>query len=121
MDESSAPDLRYYLVGVRLLAVQLPNPDEACEFYKSQFELEVVGKDGDGTIRLSDGTVTLLLTRAQVRPKKGVQYFGIQVKDLARPQTATAGRWRDGLGEYRWPNSVQRPGRKPCRRFGTGV
>jgi predicted enzyme related to lactoylglutathione lyase len=71
------------LPGVRLLAVQVPNPDEACEFYKSQFELEVVGKDGDGTIRLSDGTVTLLLTKSQVRPKQGVQYFGIQVRDLA--------------------------------------
>jgi len=69
--------------GVRLLAVQVPNPDEACEFYKGQFELEVVGRDSDGTIRLSDGTVTLLLTKSQVRPKNGVQYFGIQVNDLA--------------------------------------
>ncbi len=71
------------LPGVRLLAVQVPNPDQACEFYKGQFELEVVGRDSDGTIRLSDGTVTLLLTKSQVRPKSGVQYFGIQVNDLA--------------------------------------
>ena len=69
--------------GVRLLAVQVPNPEEACEFYKSQFELEVVGRDNDGTIRLSDGIVTLLLTKSQTRPKSGVQYFGIQVGDLA--------------------------------------
>jgi len=33
-------------------------------------------------IRLSDRTVTLLLTKAQVWPKSGVQYFGIQVDDL---------------------------------------
>lgn len=71
------------LPGVRLLAVQVANPDEVCEFYKQQFELEVVGRDSDGTIRLSDGTVTLLLTKSQVRPKNGVQYFGIQVNDLA--------------------------------------
>jgi catechol 2,3-dioxygenase-like lactoylglutathione lyase family enzyme len=71
------------LPGVRLLAVQVLNPDEACEFYKSQFELEVVGRDSDGTIRMSDGTVTLLLTKSQTRPKNGVQYFGIQVSDLA--------------------------------------
>ena len=71
------------LPGVRLLAVQVPNPDEACEFYKSQFELEVVGRDSDGALRLNDGTVTLLLTKSQVRPKNGVQYFGIQVSDLA--------------------------------------
>jgi hypothetical protein len=42
----------------------------------------VVGNDSDGTIRLSDGIVTLLLTKSQVRPKQGVQYFGIQVSDL---------------------------------------
>ncbi len=70
------------LPGVRLAAVQVANPDEACEFYKNQFDLAVVGRDGDGTIRLSDGTVTLLLTKTQVRPKKGIQYFGIQVNDL---------------------------------------
>ena len=31
------------LPGVRLLAVQVPDLDEACAFYKGQFELEAVG------------------------------------------------------------------------------
>jgi catechol 2,3-dioxygenase-like lactoylglutathione lyase family enzyme len=69
--------------GVRLLAVQVPDPDSACEFYQAQFDLEIVGRDEDGTIRLSDGIVTLLLTRSQWRSKSGPQYFGIQVNDLA--------------------------------------
>jgi catechol 2,3-dioxygenase-like lactoylglutathione lyase family enzyme len=71
------------LPGVRLLAVQVANPDEACEFYKQQFELDTVDRDAEGNIRLSDGTLTLMLTKSQVRPKGGVQYFGIQVGDLA--------------------------------------
>jgi catechol 2,3-dioxygenase-like lactoylglutathione lyase family enzyme/uncharacterized protein YwbE len=70
------------LPGVRLLAVQVPELAAACEFYQQQFDLEIVGWSDDGTIRLSDGTVTLLLTKSQVRPKGGVQYFGIQVGDL---------------------------------------
>lgn len=70
------------LPGVRLLVVQVPNPDEACEFYQKQFDLRVVERK-EGDIRLSDGTVAILLTRSQVRPKNGVQYFGIQVGDLA--------------------------------------
>jgi catechol 2,3-dioxygenase-like lactoylglutathione lyase family enzyme len=70
------------LPGVRLLAVRVPDLAAACEFYQQQFDLEIVGWTDDGTIRLSDGTVTLLLTKAQVRPKAGVQYFGIQVNDL---------------------------------------
>jgi catechol 2,3-dioxygenase-like lactoylglutathione lyase family enzyme len=70
------------LPGVRLLAVQVPDLAAACEFYQQQFDLKIAGWTDDGTIRLSDGTVTLLLTKAQVRPKAGVQYFGIQVNDL---------------------------------------
>jgi catechol 2,3-dioxygenase-like lactoylglutathione lyase family enzyme len=72
------------LPGVRLLAVQTPDLAAACEFYQQQFDLKLVGWTDDGTVRLSDGTVTLLLTKSQVRPKSGVQYFGIQVSDLAR-------------------------------------
>ena len=71
------------LPAVRLLAVQVPNPDKACEFYKQQFELNTVDRDGEGNIRLSDGTVTLMLTKSQVRTKNGVQYFGIQVSEVA--------------------------------------
>ena len=71
------------LPGVRLLAVQVPDLAAACEFYQHQLDLELVGWTDDGTVRLSDGTVTLLLTKAQVRPKGGVQYFGIQVADLS--------------------------------------
>jgi catechol 2,3-dioxygenase-like lactoylglutathione lyase family enzyme/predicted enzyme related to lactoylglutathione lyase len=70
------------LPGVRMLAVQVSDLAAACEFYQQQFDLQIVGWSDDGTIRLSDGTVTLLLTKAQVRPKNGVQYFGIQVDDL---------------------------------------
>lgn len=70
------------LPGVRLLAVQVPDLAAACEFYQQQFDLELVGWTDDGTMRLSDGTVTLLLTKSQVRPNGGVQYFGIQVHDL---------------------------------------
>ena len=70
------------LPGVRLLAVQVPDLAAACEFYQQQFDLKIAGWSDDGTIRLSDGTVTLLLTKSQVRAKGGVQYFGIQVSDL---------------------------------------
>ena len=83
------------LPGVRLLAVQVPDLAAACEFYQQQFGLEIAGWSDDGTIRLSDGTLTLMLTKAQVRPKGGVQYFGIQVGDLAGCEETFAG-WRCG-------------------------
>ena len=58
------------LPGVRLLAVQVPDLAAACEFYQRQFDLEIVGWTGDGTVRLSDATVTLLLIKTQVCPKR---------------------------------------------------
>ena len=70
------------LPGVRLAVVQVPNPDEACEFYKSQFDLEVIGRESDGSLVLSDGIVKLSLTRKQTLDRGGIQYFGIQVENL---------------------------------------
>lgn len=92
------------LPGVRLLAVQVPDLVAACEFYQQQFDLKIAGWSDDGTIRLSDGTVTLLLTKSQVRSKGGVQYFGIQVSDLegVRKRLKDGGvEVRDGAQEMR--------------------
>jgi catechol 2,3-dioxygenase-like lactoylglutathione lyase family enzyme len=92
------------LPGVRLLAVQVPDLAAACEFYQQQFDLQIAGWTDDGTIRLSDGTVTLLLSKSQVQPKNGVQYFGIQVGDLAAIKTslhADGVQIRDGSQEIR--------------------
>ena len=70
------------LPGVRLAAVQVADPDKACEFYKSQFDLEVIRRDSDGSILLSDGTVKLMLTPKQTLDRCGIQYFVIQVDNL---------------------------------------
>jgi catechol 2,3-dioxygenase-like lactoylglutathione lyase family enzyme len=71
------------LPAVSLLAVNVPDPDDAGEFYTQQFGLSVVARDKQGNVRLSDGKVALLLTQLRVRPKAGVQYFGIKVEDVA--------------------------------------
>jgi catechol 2,3-dioxygenase-like lactoylglutathione lyase family enzyme len=70
------------LPGVRLAVVQVADPDKACEFYKSQFDLELIRRDPDGSILLSDGTVKLMLTPKQTLDRGGIQYFGIQVDNL---------------------------------------
>jgi catechol 2,3-dioxygenase-like lactoylglutathione lyase family enzyme len=70
------------LPGVRLAVVQVADPDKACQFYKSQFDLEFIKRDADGSILLSDGTVKLMLTPKLTLDRGGIQYFGIQVDDL---------------------------------------
>lgn len=70
------------LPGVRLVVIQVPDVEAAREFYQGQFDLTLLGRDVDGSIRLSDGTVTVKLTREQTRVKSGIQYFGIEVPRL---------------------------------------
>src|SRR5262245_8615765 len=79
------------LPGVRLATVQVADPDKACEFYKSQFDLEVIKREPDGAILLSDGTVKLMLTPKQTLDRGGIQYFGIQVDNLQDVRRRLAG------------------------------
>ena len=71
------------LPAVNLLAVNVASPSEAAEFYRKQFDLNTVAQEPNGDVRVTDGKVAILLTKSQVRPKAGVQFFGIQVQDLA--------------------------------------
>jgi catechol 2,3-dioxygenase-like lactoylglutathione lyase family enzyme len=70
------------LPGVRLAVLQVADLEAARVFYQSQFDLTLLGRDANGSIRLSDGTITLRLTREQIRGKGGIQYFGIEVANL---------------------------------------
>jgi predicted enzyme related to lactoylglutathione lyase len=73
---------------VRLAVIHVPDPEKAREFYQGQFGLTLLGRDADGSIRLSDGTITIKLTQEQTRAKSGIQYFGIEVSNLAAVQTS---------------------------------
>ena len=57
------------------------------EFYKSAFELREIGNSSDGSLRLSDGDITLELTKKQSIEKPGIQYFGFQVDDWSQAKS----------------------------------
>lgn len=71
------------LPAVRLAVLSVPDPDAAMNFYQSQFDLKCLGRGAEGSIRLSDGTITLLLTPDRWRAKRGIQCFGIENANLA--------------------------------------
>jgi predicted enzyme related to lactoylglutathione lyase len=75
------------LPGVRHVVVQADAPDRTAEFYKSVFDLKQIGKTADDSIRLSDGDITLDLTKKQSIGKPGIQYFGVQVEDWAQAKS----------------------------------
>jgi catechol 2,3-dioxygenase-like lactoylglutathione lyase family enzyme len=69
------------LPGVRLVVVQTGSPEEAARFYESVLELRKIQTLPDGTITLSDGDMSLALTRTRTIGRPGIQYLGIQVAD----------------------------------------
>lgn len=74
------------LPGVRYVVVQTETPERTAEFYQSVFELSKIGKASDGSLRMSDGDITLELTKKQSIEKPGIQYFGFQVEDWSQTQ-----------------------------------
>ena len=75
------------LPGVRYVVIQTEVPERAAEFYRSIFELREIGNASDGSLRLSDGDITLELTKKQSIEKPGIQYFGFQVKDWSQAKS----------------------------------
>ncbi len=75
------------LPGVRYVVIQTETPERTAEFYKSVFDLKEIGDASDGSVRLSDGDITLELTKKQSIGKPGIQYFGVQVEDWIRAKS----------------------------------
>lgn len=71
------------LPGVRYMVVQADDPAKTAEFYKSVLDLREIRAAADGSIRLSDGDITLDLTQKRTIDKPGIQYFGVQVESFS--------------------------------------
>jgi catechol 2,3-dioxygenase-like lactoylglutathione lyase family enzyme len=71
------------LPGVRQVVIQVDRPDQMAEFYTSKLDLHEVRRADDGSILLSDGDVNFTLVEEGFVGKRGIQYLGIQVEDLA--------------------------------------
>jgi catechol 2,3-dioxygenase-like lactoylglutathione lyase family enzyme len=72
------------LPGVRYVVIQTETPEQTAEFYRSVFELERLAPAADGSLRLSDGDITLELTKKLSLDKPGIQYFGVQVENWSQ-------------------------------------
>jgi len=75
------------LPGVRHVVVQADDPDTTAEFYKAKLELKEIGRLSNQTIRLSDGDISLELTRKHFLDKPGIQSFGVQVENWSEAKS----------------------------------
>lgn len=67
---------------LRHIAIIVPDPDEARQFFERAFDMEVVGTARRG-LYVSDGTINIaLLKQEQPDEALGVAHFGIWVDDL---------------------------------------
>ena len=89
------------LPGVRYMVVQADAPEKAAEFYKTVFDLKEIRTAADGSIRLTDGDITLDLTQKKTIDKSGIQYFGVQVENWSQVK----GRFKDVGLELSYPEA----------------
>jgi hypothetical protein len=66
--------------AIRYAAIECTEPEAACGFYKTNFGLSLQAETDDGVL-MTDGYITMDLTRRRTLAKGGIQYFGIQVDD----------------------------------------
>ena len=91
------------LPGVRHMVVQADAPEKAAEFYKTVFDLKEIRTVADGSVRLTDGDITLELTHKKTIDKGGIQYFGVQVENWSQLK----GRFKDVGLELSYPEAGQ--------------
>jgi hypothetical protein len=67
--------------------VQTDDPNKVAEFYKAKLDLKEIGRLSEGTIRLSDGDISLDLTKKRLIDKPGIQSFGVQVENWSEAKS----------------------------------
>lgn len=75
--------------GIRYAAIECADPDGACEFYRRIFDLTEMTRTDDGVL-LTDGYITIELTRRRILETSGIQFFGIQIDDWEELRTRLA-------------------------------
>ena len=75
------------LPGVRHVVIQADDPNKVAEFYKAKLDLKEIGRLSEGTIRLSDGDISLDLTKKRLIDKPGIQSFGVQVENWSEAKS----------------------------------
>src|SRR5215831_12193804 len=72
--------------AIRHLALYSRNPEDLAQFYHDVFEMEVIHRDADGSVFVSDGYLTLALLQHQMAGDAplGLNHFGFHVADTAR-------------------------------------
>ncbi len=74
------------MAKLRHIAIIVPDPEEAANFFEKAFDMKRVGKARRG-LYVSDGTVNVALLKKETENEKiGIYHFGMWVDDLAEAE-----------------------------------
>ena len=74
------------MAKLRHIAIIVPDPEAAAQFYEKAFDFKRVGQARRG-IYLSDGTMNMALLKIEnEKEKTGIYHFGVWVDDLAEAE-----------------------------------
>ena len=69
------------MAKLRHIAIIVPDPEQAAQFFEQAFDMHRAGKARRG-IYMSDGTINVALLRQEGQEKVGIYHFGMWVDDL---------------------------------------
>ena len=74
------------MAKLRHIAIIVPDPETAAQFFEKAFDFKRVGKARRG-IYVSDGTINVALLKIETEKEKiGLYHFGVWVDDLAEAE-----------------------------------
>jgi methylmalonyl-CoA/ethylmalonyl-CoA epimerase len=78
------------MAKIRHIALIVPDPEVAAQFYEASFELKRVGTARRG-IYLSDGVINMALLKGEPGERQGLYHFGMWVDDLDEAEEKVLG------------------------------
>ncbi|HUK61020.1 MAG TPA: VOC family protein [Stellaceae bacterium] len=73
------------MAKLRHIAILVPDPEAAAQFFEQAFDMKRAGTARRG-VYVSDGTVNVALLRVEEGERPGIYHFGMWVDDLAEAE-----------------------------------
>jgi lactoylglutathione lyase len=73
------------MAKLRHIAILVPDPEQAAQFFERAFDMARVGRARRG-VYVSDGTINVALLKVEEGERPGIYHFGMWVDDLAEAE-----------------------------------
>jgi lactoylglutathione lyase len=89
-EKAASTGARFMATRLRHLAIIVPDPETAAQFFEQAFDMKRAGSGRRG-IYMSDGVMNVALLKTEGDEKEGIYHFGMWVDDLDEAEKKVLG------------------------------